>query len=58
MRLEKVRLVDLVVLIAAGIVLAGSVATNIYTQILLRECHDLIWWRLEHDNEENQSKNS
>ena len=49
---------DLVVLIVAGIVLAGSIATNIYTQILLRECHDLIWWRLDKDNEENQSKNS
>ena len=49
---------DLVVLIVAGIVLAGSIATNIYTQILLRECHDLIWWRLGKDNEENQSKNS
>ena len=49
---------DLVVLIVAGIILAGSIATNFYTQILLKECHDLIWWRLEHDNEESQSKNS
>ncbi len=39
--------VSIVLIILAGICLAGSIATNLYTQFLLSRCVDITRWIID-----------
>ena len=39
--------VSIVLIILAGICLAGSIATNLYTQFLLSRCRDISSWIID-----------
>ena len=39
---------DVFILIFSGICLAGSIATNLYTQSLLTRCHDMLMWMMQY----------
>ena len=34
--------------VTCGICLAGSIATNLYTQSLLTRCHDMLMWMMQY----------